>query len=222
MSTTLLELTNQVLVAIREEPVIDLTSTYAALIASLVNDALYQVEAAHDWSALFTTFSTLIPLEFVPLVGRGDRFKIDYIISNQSRKELPQKTRRELTMQTLKVPNTGSGGAFLYGEPNFWCNRSVDENGDATIQLDRRPETGSETITIAGWQRSPRLVALSDVVTIPATPVRDLAIALAVRERGEADGQTSQEYFAIAKRTLSDAVAFDSARNDDEDVWYTV
>ena len=55
---------------------------------------------------------------------------------------------------------------------------------------------------------------------IPDVPVRDLAIALAVRERGEVNGQTAAEYFEIAKRTLSDAVAFDSARNDSEDDWY--
>jgi hypothetical protein len=48
----------------------------------------------------------------------------------------------------------------------------------------------------------------------------ELAIALAVRERGEVSGQMSQEYFEIAKRTLSDAIAYDAAKNDGEDTWY--
>ena len=220
MNTTLLELTNQVLVSIREEPVIDLTSPYASLIASLVNDAVYQVEAAHDWSALFVEFiETILSDEEVILSGRGDRIKIDYIVSNTSNLELIKRTRRWMTSEFIK------NGA-LYGTPSSWCNKGVSQAGatagDATIQLDRVPLSGPETITIVGWQRSPRLTADSDTILVPATPVRDLAIALAVRERGEADSQTAQEYFVIAKRTLADAISFDSARNDDEDVWYAV
>ena len=220
MSTTLLELTNQVLVAMREEQVLSTSGPYAALVASLVNDAVYQVEAAHDWSALYTEFvQSILSDESPAILGSGNMFKIQYIVSNTSKQILTERSRRWISSEFIK-------NGPLYGTPSSWCNKGVSQagasTGDATIQLDRVPFSGAENITIVGFQRTARLVNDDDVIIIPITPVRDLAIALAVRERGDIGGQGSAEYFEIAKRTLSDAIAYDSARNDDEDVWYAV
>jgi hypothetical protein len=214
MSTTLLEITNQVMVAMREPLVLSTADPYAALVASLVNDALYQVEAAHDWSALYTEFvQSILSDESPAILGSGNMFKIQYIISNTSNQILIERARRWITSEFIK------NGA-LYGTPASWCNKGVSAAGDATIQLDRVPSSEAENITIVGFQRTPRLVLDTDTIIVPITPVRDLAIAMAVRERGDIGGQASAEYFEIAKRTLSDAIAYDSARNDDEDVWY--
>ena len=85
MSTTLLELTNQVLVALREEQVLSTYSPHSTLIASLINDALYQVEAAHDWSALYVEFVQDVASNTPIISGSGNMFKIEYIISNTSK-----------------------------------------------------------------------------------------------------------------------------------------
>lgn len=214
MSTTLLEITNQVMVALREAQVLSTAGPYAALVASLVNDALYQVEAAHDWSALYTEFvQSILSDESPAILGSGNMFKIQYIISNTSKNILTERSRKWISSEFIK-------NGPLYGTPSSWCNKGVSQAGDATIQLDRVPSSGAENITIVGFQRTARLVNDTDVIIVPITPVRDLAIALAVRERGDIGGQSSAEYFEIAKRTLSDAIAYDAARNDDEDVWY--
>ena len=217
MSTTLLELTNQVMVAIREEQVLSTYSPYSALIASLVNDALYQVEAAHDWSALYVEFVETVTSNTPVISGSGNRFKIEYIISNASKTFLIERSRRRMASQNIK-------GLAQVGTPTSWCNYGVSQDvataGDATIMINPTPSDDSQTITIVGFQRSPRLVNDTDTIIVPVTPVRDLAIAMAVRERGDIGGQSSAEYFEIAKRTLSDAIAYDAARNDDEDVWY--
>jgi len=110
-------------------------------------------------------------------------------------------------------------GQVPVGIPGNWCNNGVDTNGDAVIQISPTPAV-TTSFAVVGFQRTGQLVADTDMLLIPDVPVRDLAIALAVRERGEVNGQTAAEYFEIAKRTLSDAVAFDSARNDSEDDWY--
>ena len=218
MSTTLLEITNQVMVAMREAKVLSTADPYAALVASLVNDAMYQVEAAHDWSALYTEFvQSILSDESPAILGSGNMFKIQYIISNTSNQILLERSRRWISAKFIK-------NGPLYGTPTSWCNKGVSRDGasagDATIQLDRVPSSEAENITIVGFQRTPRLVLDTDTIIVPITPVRDLAIAMAVRERGDIGGQASAEYFEIAKRTLSDAIAYDSARNDDEDVWY--
>ena len=56
----------------------------------------------------------------------------------------------------------------------------------------------------------------TDAVTIPYLPIVHQAIALLARERGETGGTTSAEYFAIANKYLSDAIAYDSYQHPEE------
>jgi len=52
-------------------------------------------------------------------------------------------------------------------------------------------------------------------------PVMHLAIALLARERGETGGTSAPEYFAIADRYLSDAIALDAQKHPEETIFYT-
>jgi hypothetical protein len=52
-------------------------------------------------------------------------------------------------------------------------------------------------------------------------PVLHLALALLARERGENQGSTAQEYFAVSEQYLQDAIAYDAARHPEETVWYS-
>ena len=51
----------------------------------------------------------------------------------------------------------------------------------------------------------------TDALLVPAMPVVHLAVALLARERGETGGTSTAEYFAIADKFLSDAIAIDAA-----------
>ena len=61
----------------------------------------------------------------------------------------------------------------------------------------------------------------TDTLKIPAMPVVHLAVALASRERGETGGTATQEYFAMANKYLSDAIAQDAGRHPEETIFYT-
>ena len=212
---TYLEMVNDVLIALRDDQVTSVgQDVHTQLIGRFVNDAKVQCEAATDWSALGTEEIVVAAAgtEKLSIVGSANRIKIDYILNVTNDNILFQRSRRAMQIQALKseVP---------VGIPSNWCNNGVDANGDAVVQISPTPAV-TTSLAVVGFQRTGQLVADTDMLLIPDVPVRDLAIALAVRERGEVNGQTSAEYFEIAKRTLSDAVAFDSARNDSEDDWY--
>ena len=215
---TYLELVNDVLIAIRDDTVTSVSYTpYASLIASFVNDAKQQVEDAHNWSANLVELSVLAAAsatdpDKVTLVGSNNSITIDYAMNlTNNGGLLTQRSRRFMQIEGLR-------NNIAPGIVSNWCNNGVDANGDSIIQISPAPSADT-TLVVVGWQRRPDLVGSSDVLILPARPVRDLAVALAVRERGEVQGNTSQEYFAIAKRTLSDAIAYDSARNDEESDW---
>jgi hypothetical protein len=215
---TYLELVNDVLIAIRDDTVTSVSyNPYSALIASFVNDAKQQVEDAHNWSANLvelqvSALAAAADPDKVSLVGSNNAIKIDYAMNlTNNGGLLIQRSRRFMQIEGLR-------NNIAAGVVSNWCNNGVDANGDAVIQISPAPSADT-TLVVVGWQRKPDLVDGSDVLVIPARPVRDLAVALAVRERGEVQGNTSQEYFQIAKRTLSDAIAYDSARNDEESDW---
>jgi hypothetical protein len=215
---TYLELVNDVLIAIRDDTVTSVSyNPYSALIASFVNDAKQQVEDAHNWSANLvelqvSALAAAADPDKVSLVGSNNAIKIDYAMNlTNNGGLLIQRSRRFMQIEGLR-------NNIAAGVVSNWCNNGVDANGDAVIQISPAPSADT-VLTVCGWQRRPDLVDGSDVLILPPRPIRDLAIALAVRERGEVQGNTSQEYFQIAKRTLSDAIAYDSARNDEESDW---
>ena len=212
---TYLEIVNDVLIALRDDQVTTVNQdVHTQLIARFVNDAKVQCEAATDWSALGTEEIVVVPAgtEKLSIAGSANRIKIDYVLNVTNDNVLIQRSRRAMQVQALK-------GQVPVGIPGNWCNNGVDTYGDAVVQISPTPAV-TTSLAVVGFQRTGQLVADTDMLLIPDVPVRDLAIALAVRERGEVNGQTAAEYFEIAKRTLSDAVAFDSARNDSEDDWY--
>ena len=65
------------------------------------------------------------------------------------------------------------------------------------------------------------LSANSDTLVIPSSPVIHMAIALLSRERGETGGTSTAEYFAIADKHLSDAIALDAQKHPEETIFYT-
>ena len=214
---TYLELVNLVLVQMREEDTSSVAADeYTRLIGDFVNKAKRQVEDSYDWSALLTDLEvdTVIGQSKYSLTNSQNRVKIDVIVNSTGRRVLREGSRRFITTEYAlgNVPNAAV---------ERWANDGVDASGDAQIVVFPNPST-VDTLKITAWQRTPDFTADTDELVIPFAPVVDLALAFAVRERGEVQGQTAAEYFELAKRSLSDEIAYDSARNDSEDDWYSV
>ena len=64
--------------------------------------------------------------------------------------------------------------------------------------------------------RENELSSDTDTTVLPSNPIVHLAVAYLARERGETGGTTAQDYFAIADRNLSDAIALDAYKNPEE------
>ena len=62
----------------------------------------------------------------------------------------------------------------------------------------------------------------SDSLLVPSQPVIHLAVALLARERGETGGTSASEYFGIADKFLSDAIAIDAAKHPEEMIFRTI
>ena len=211
---TYLELVNQVLVAMRESEVSDVTqNNYTKMVGKFVNDAKQQCEDANNWEANLEsiTLGTIAGIANISLTGYGQRGTIDTVVETTNNNYLRAVSRRR--MRDI------SRGSTTTGILSEYANQGVDPVGDSVITVYPLPVSGQE-VEVTGWFRQADLVLNGDTMRIPHRCVVELAIALAVRERGEVSGQMSQEYFEIAKRTLSDAIAYDSAKNDGEDTWY--
>jgi len=211
---TYLELVNQVLVAMRESEVSDVTqNNYTKMVGKFVNDAKQQCEDANNWEANLEsiTLGTIAGIANISLTGYGQRGTIDTVVETTNNNYLRAVSRRR--MRDI------SRGSTTTGILSEYANQGVDSVGDSVITVYPLPVSGQE-VEVTGWFRQADLVLNGDTMRIPHRCVVELAIALAVRERGEVSGQMSAEYFEIAKRTLSDAVAYDAAKNDGEDTWY--
>lgn len=214
---TYLELVNLVLVEMREEEVSSVAiDEYSSLMGALVNKAKTQVEDTHQWSHLLTDISveTVVGQSKYSLTNTNNRATIDVIVNTTAKGVMREWSRRWITTQ-YQLDNVPSA------TPSRWANDGQDASGNARIILHPLPAS-IDTLNVSAWVRTPDLVADGDTLSIPYRPVVDLALAFAVRERGEVNGQTSPEYFELAKRSLSDEIAYDSARNDNEDDWYAI
>jgi hypothetical protein len=69
--------------------------------------------------------------------------------------------------------------------------------------------------------RNVPLSADADTLAIPSSPVIHMAVALLARERGETGGTSTAEYFALADKYLSDAIALDAQKHPEETIFYT-
>ncbi len=69
--------------------------------------------------------------------------------------------------------------------------------------------------------REAELSSSSDTTVLPKNAIVHAAVALLARERGETGGTTAQDYFLIADKHLSDAIALDAYKNPEEFI-YTV
>lgn len=225
---TYLNLVNNVLRRLREEEVTSVAqTTYSKLVGDFVNDAKKAVEDAWDWSALRTTLtiSTTAGVFNYVMTGAGNQLKVLHAYNDSDNFDMQYQTPLWFDDKYMKQePQSGS--------PRYYTFNGVNADGDTQIEVYPKPDTAGTLlrfnvvlrgdITDSGTVLRPdELVNDTDPLIIPSQPVIHLAVALLARERGETGGTSAPEYFQIADRYLSDAIAMDSQKHPEETIWFT-
>ena len=213
---TYLDLVNNVLRRLRETEVSSVQSTsYSKLIGDLVNDAKDLVETSWDWSALRTTLTitTTADVFNYSLTGSQNNIKELNVLNDTSNLIMQYQTNNWFDSQFLL-------GNPVSGAPLYYTYNGVDTDGDTLIDVYPKPD-GVYSLRFNCALRNGDLSADTDTIKIPSMPVVHLAVAFASRERGETGGTSSAEYFSMANKYLSDAIAMDAARHPEETIFYT-
>jgi hypothetical protein len=214
---TYLTIVNDVMRRMREDTVSSVaTSTYSTMIGDFVNDAKDIVEQAWNWTALRSSISinTTQSTYNYSLTGSSDRFTdLGAYNTTTPLRLLPRPSQwLDKEQQTNTAPE---------GTPAYYTFRGVDASGDLTVDVHPVPD-GVYALKFNGVLPQATLSANADILSVPVQPVRQLALAMAVRERGETGGISAQEHFALAEQYLSDAIAYDATLNGEETVWRPV
>jgi len=213
---TYLNLVNNVLRRLRENEVASVNdSTYSKMVGDFVNDAKKLAEDAWDWSALRTTLTVTTSADVFNyvLTGSQNKIKVLDVINDTSNLFMQYNTQHWFNDKYLnQSPPSGS--------PEYYTYNGVDASGDTQVDIYPKPD-GVYSLIFKCTLRNAELSADTDVLSIPSQPVIHLAIALLARERGETGGTSAPEYFGIADKFLSDAIALDAQKHPYETDWYS-
>jgi len=214
---TYLNLMNNVLRRLREEETTSVTSTtYVKMVGDFINDAKKVVEEATDWSALRETIviTTTASDNSYSLTGGGDNVKVMCVLNDTSNLFMDYQTKDWFNEQ-LYISSAAEG------TPRYYTYNGLDSNGDTEVLVGPTPD-GVYSLRFDVVKRQADLSANSDSLLVPAMPVIHYAVALLARERGETGGTSTAEYFSIADKFLSDAIAIDAAKHPEEMVFRTI
>ena len=214
---TYLNLMNSVLRRLREDEVTTVTAnTYSKMVSDFINDAKKIVEESNDWSALRDTIvvSTTASDNSYSLTGADDNVKVMSVINDTQNCFMGYQTKDWFNEQ-LYI------NEVVEGAPRYYTYSGLDSSGDTQVLVSPTPD-GVYSLRFDVIKRQADLTSNTDVLLVPAMPVVHLAVALLARERGETGGTSTAEYFAIADKFLSDAVAIDAAKHPEEMVFRTI
>jgi hypothetical protein len=213
---TYLNIVNNVLRRLREDEVTTVTAnTYSTMASDFVNDAKQLVEEAADWSALRDTIiKQTAGSDSLTLTGSGDNVKVMSVINDTQNCFMGYQTKDWFNEQ-LYI-NNGTTGS-----PRYYTFDGLDSTGDTKVLVSPHPD-GAYDLRFDVIKRQAPLTNDTDVLLVPSQPVIHLSVALLARERGETGGTSTAEYFQIADKYLSDAIAIDAAKHPEEMIFRTI
>lgn len=213
---TYLNLVNNVLRRLREDEVPTVVdNAYSKMVGDFVNDSKRIIEDAWDWSGLRTTLTvtTTSGIFNYVLTGSQNKIKVLDVINDTSNNFMEYQTAHWFNNKYLNQDPVS-------GSPDYYTYNGVDASGDTQIDLYPKPD-GVYSLRFNCTLRNADLSSDTDQLVIPSQPVIHMAVALLARERGETGGTSAAEYFAIADKFLSDAIALDAQKHPEETIWYT-
>jgi hypothetical protein len=214
---TYLNLMNSVLRRLREEETTSVTSTtYVKMVGDFINDAKKIVEEAADWSALRETIvvTTTASDNSYSLTGGGDNVKVMCVLNDTSNLFMDYQTKDWFNEQ-LYISSAAEGA------PRYYTYNGLDSSGDTEVLVGPTPDD-VYSLRFDVVKRQADLSTNTDSLLVPSQPVIHYAVALLARERGETGGTSVSEYFQIAGKFLSDAIAIDAAKHPEEMVFRTI
>ena len=212
---TFLEMTNEVLVRLREPEVTSIgDNSYSKLISKYINDAKRQVEDAYTWNALSETLTatTADNIFSYVLEGSGTRFRIMDVINDTSNTVM--KYAPSTTMNNWFLVDDAQKGSPMYY--NF--NGTEADTGDTLVDFFPIPNN-VYNIRINLIKSQAPLANNADKPLVPAEPIILGAYARAIAERGEDGGLSSSEAYALYRSSLSDFIAIEANHYEDEITW---
>ena len=214
---TYLNIMNNVLRRLREEEVNSVNdSTYSKMAGDFINDAKTIVEEAADWSALRTTIviNTVADENTYSLTGCGDNVKVMSAL-NDTQNCFMEYQSKDWFNDRLYISDEVSSA------PQYYTYHGLDANGDTQFLVNPKPD-GVYSLRFDVVKRQADLTTDNTNLLVPEKPVIHLAVALLARERGETGGTSTAEYFTIADKYLSDAIAIDAAKHPEEMIFRTI
>lgn len=216
---TYLNIMNNVLRRLREDEVTTVTeNTYSKMVGDFINDAKTIVEQAVDWSALRETIvkttESQLGSEAITITGSGDDVKVLSVINDTSNCFMEYQTKNWFNDRRYVSTD-------VLGSPKYYTFNGISSGGDTKVLVSPKPD-GAYDLRFDVVKRQAELTNDSDVLLVPSKPVIHLAVALLARERGETGGTSTAEYFAIADKYLSDAIAIDAAKHPEEMIFRTI
>ena len=216
---TYINIMNNVLRRLREDEVTTVTSTtYSTMVGDFINDAKQLVEEAADWSALRDTILKTTEVatgsEEITLTGSGDNVKIMSVINDTSNCFMEYQTKDWFNDKRYISD-------LVVGSPKYYTFNGLNSSGDTKVLLNPAPDA-AYNLRFDVVKRQTDLTNDSDVLLVPSKPVIHLTVALLARERGETGGTSTAEYFQIADKYLSDAIAIDAAKHPEEMIFRTI
>ena len=214
---TYLEAINSVLTRLREPTVSTVSETpYSKLIGEFINDAVIQVENAADWSMLRASV-------LVTLVEGVFSYTLQDIKSNSEIQRIVCDENNVFLRYTPQdwMTNKYFNQTVPLSAPTHYTINGTDADGNTIIDVYPKPDT-NYTLYAEVVKRTHRITANDETLIVPWFPVVQLALAFAIRERGEVGSDTVTEQLAAAKNAMSDAIAIDMQRNREELVWRAV
>ena len=210
---TYLEIVNNVLKRLREPSVSAVTDNeYSQMIGTIVNDSKREIENTHTWNAMRTMIpvATTAGIQGYSATGSGTRFVFDQCLDASNGWPLTKAPVAWVEQNSIITPDQG--------QPDYFCFTGVDSSGDTKVKFFKIP-SGTFTYNFYLYIPQADLSAGTDVPIVPAYLIAQNAYARAIAERGEDSGNLSSEAYILYQKALSDAIAIERNRYEEDISW---
>jgi hypothetical protein len=211
----ILDLTNKVLVRLREDQVSTIEENATSLLVSeFVREALSVVEDARTWNVLRTSLVvvTVAGSYAYTLPNAGKSYSILYVHENTEDYDMLRAPSAQWMTHHLLTYDTQM-------QPRFYDINGIDSSsGDPVLNLYPVPDKEYQ-IDLAMKIKTAEDADETTTVLVPTYPVILAAYAMALEERGDDGGDSLSAIAGRYEQALADAITYDAALNADETVW---
>jgi hypothetical protein len=207
-AVTVLDMVNKILVRLRESEVNSINDTdQSSAILRLINDAKREVEDSFNWTSLqdtitlSTTASThTYALEANPIFTNQRSRVVD--VFNTTTNVRLQAVPYDYARRQSQTTNDETAEPIQYAVAGVTATQSLNirfyQTPDATYSMDVECVIPQEDLN-----------ADNQYTKVPWNPVYLRALALAIRERGEDEGEQSSDVQLAYQQAIGDAIAYE-------------